>query len=90
MGAEHGVSPADKNANDGWGHRSEMESVDHEKRRSVSQRVNERQAGETVSPHKKDHGKEGHKSDEKTEEDYVESEEKSLAEKYRDKYGSDE
>lgn len=34
--------------NDGWGHRTEMEMVDTEKRRSVSQRVNERRGGEVV------------------------------------------
>lgn len=74
--------------NEGWGHRTEMEPVDSEHRRSVSQRVNERQAGKEVRMEKKDHGKCGSYSSDKNDDKLVD-EGKSLKEKYAKKYGSD-
>lgn len=74
--------------NEGWGHRSEMEDVDHEKRQSVSQRVNDRRAGgETIHPGKKDHGKSGPDASNDNDDALV-GEAKSLKEKYAEKYGN--
>ena len=71
--------------NEGWGHRTEMEPVESEKRRSVSERVNERQAGELVRLGKKDHGKCGSRASNENDDKKVD-EGKSTKQKYAEKY----
>lgn len=71
MGAEHGVSEADKEANKGWAHRSQIARGSHEKDKqgAISATVNERRQGkahrqieETPSSHEQQQ-KERPKSD---------------------------
>lgn len=74
--------------NQGWSHRSQMEEVDLKKRKSVSQRVNQRKTGKTVSIKKKDHGKYGGNAS-SDRDDALVDEGKSTKEKYADRYGNE-
>lgn len=74
-----------------WEHRSEMDkpnTVSWRERQSVSKRVNERRDGEEVRP-KKDHGKEGDRASNENDDKLVD-EGKTKAEKYADRYGSND
>lgn len=72
----NGVS--EDSRNEGWGHRSEMEMVDNDKRSSISQRVEENRVGETHVPN--------FEEEEDPSEKHPDHEQKSTAQKYREKY----
>jgi len=72
----NGVS--EDSRNEGWSHRSKMETVDNEKRKSISQRVEENRVGKTHHPNL---GEEENPS-----EKHPDHDEKETSQKYREKY----